>query len=37
MVATGPNSQVTGASTMPMASTLVFESRSMPAGMEQRR
>ena len=32
MVATGPNSHVTGASTMPMAKTDVLERRSMPAG-----
>ena len=31
-VATGPNSQVTGARGRPMASTLVFDKRSMPAG-----
>src|SRR6185437_11573675 len=31
-VATGPNSQVTGASGIPMASTLVFDSRLNPPG-----
>jgi hypothetical protein len=32
MVATGPNSHVIGASTTPMASTLVLESRFIPDG-----